>query len=213
MATGRMLKNGNSSTVVQVSLDGRDYVVKRYNIKSFLHGLSRLLRPSRAWRSWHNAHLLEMLGVGTAAPIAMIERRIGPLRRQAWFLSEAVEGADILQFPGNTPINSTPWQLALLRFHALFTTMYEYRIVHGDMKGTNLIWQADRLVVLDLDGMHQEFSTRRFRQAFQRDLDRFRANWKQWPDAAVAVNAMLDELMKLPEQAGADNVRNGGLKN
>ena len=44
----KLLKAGNSATVVKIRLDGRDYVVKRYNMKNIWHRLRRCLRQTRA---------------------------------------------------------------------------------------------------------------------------------------------------------------------
>ena len=71
-----LLKDGNSSTVALIEIDKQSYVLKRYNIKSFWHGLSRACRPSRAYHSWRNASILEMLGVATAHPLLFLEERV-----------------------------------------------------------------------------------------------------------------------------------------
>src|SRR5690606_25659885 len=84
IAAGRLLKDGNSATVAEVSIDGRADSVKRYNLKSLGHWLRRTLRPSRAWVSWRNAHLLQMLGIHTPRPCLLMEERFGNLRGRAW---------------------------------------------------------------------------------------------------------------------------------
>lgn len=195
IARGRLLKNGNSSTVALVQIAGRDYVLKRYNIKSFWHGLRRALRPSRAWVSWRNAHMLEMLGVATPQPLLMMERRCGALRREAYFLSEFVAGEDVLRYLAKEPINSAAWERVLAQFGQLFQVMRDYHIVHGDMKATNFISTADALIVLDLDAMHKAPDKERFRNAFGKDLQRFIANWQDKPECAARV-------LRLVEQSG-----------
>ncbi len=192
---GDFLKRGNSSTVTVIRLDGRRCVIKRYNIKSFWHGLRRLFRPSRAWVSWRNAHMLEMFGVGTPMPLLMMERRIGMLRREAYFLCEYVEGEDSLRFLGKEPINSPAWSTALEQFKSLFLLMQEYGIVHGDMKASNFISTEQQLTVLDLDAMRQESDNRRFTPAFRKDLQRFADNWKGHPEKQAHVHAMIDHLL------------------
>jgi len=81
----RRLKTGNTCTIGVVTAGARRIVIKRYNVKGFWHGLKIALRRSRAVRSWCNAHLLRMYGIATARPLAVLERRFGPLRRQAYF--------------------------------------------------------------------------------------------------------------------------------
>ena len=60
---GVLIKGGRTATVAKVMIDGKPYVLKRYNIKSFWHRIRRLFQPSRAWVCWRNAHMLEMLGI------------------------------------------------------------------------------------------------------------------------------------------------------
>ena len=57
-ADSRYLKQGNTCTLWQMQVDGRQLVVKRYNIKSFVHRLNRAFRQSqrrdmrRFMRNW-----------------------------------------------------------------------------------------------------------------------------------------------------------------
>jgi len=94
MNSGRVLKQGNTSTVTMVEVNGQDMVVKRYNIKNARHAFKRSFRPSRAWISWRNAHLLASLGIATPKPIALVEKRLGPFRSTAYFITEHVDGID-----------------------------------------------------------------------------------------------------------------------
>jgi hypothetical protein len=79
-----VIKAGNTATVARLYVDGEAFVVKRYNIKSWQHAMGRMWRPTRAQRAWQNAHRLRMLGIATFKPIALIERRLGPMRRDAY---------------------------------------------------------------------------------------------------------------------------------
>ena len=92
---GRILKDGNSSTVFLIDLSGRLLVVKRYNMKNMWHALRRSYRQSRAWVSWRNAHLLKSIGINTPNPVAMMEKRLGPLRSVSYILTEYIDGTDI----------------------------------------------------------------------------------------------------------------------
>ena len=191
-----MLKDGSSTTVVRVVIDDKPYVVKRYNMMSFWHRLSRLFRPSRAWVCWRNGHMLEMLGVLTPRPVLMMELRCGPLRREAYYLSEYVEGEEALHFLNRTPIKAPAWQLTLTQFKAIFAALKDYGIVHGDMKATNFIVTEKGVSVLDLDAMHQESDSRRFAKAAEKDLKRFAKNWKDDPERAQQVQKMLALLQE-----------------
>jgi len=173
----QLLKDGNSSTVAMVKINERNYVLKRYNIKSFWHGISRAFRPSRAHHSWRNASVLEMLGVATAHPFLYLEERVfWFFRKRAYFLCEYIEELDL----------GTAWEKQQLEvseneivglFRDLFKIMADYRISHGDMKATNFMLQDKELYVLDLDSMIRNKSRESFTEKFSKDLKRFRKNW------------------------------------
>ena len=173
----QLLKDGNSSTVALVQLDERKYVLKRYNIKSFWHGISRAFRPSRAYNSWRNASVLEMLGVATAHPYLFLEERVlWIFRRRAYFLCEYLEGKDL----------GSQWEVQqqdidereiIALFRKLFRILADYRISHGDMKATNFLVKDGKLNVLDLDAMERSKTKAKFVEKYRKDMMRFRKNW------------------------------------
>lgn len=201
MKNAVMLKDGDSTTVVTTTLDGREWVIKRYNLKNPLYAASRLLRPSRAWHCWAGAFLLAEAGIATPAPLLMLEKRFGPFRRQAWFVSERVPGQDLLRLLEFELPGSQRWQQALGQIEQLFSRMQRHRIVHGDMKATNFIMQEQGdgqalLQVLDLDATRVEQSKWRFQKYFTRDLRRFYANWRNHA-AAERVNTLVKRFMAM----------------
>ncbi|PCI75092.1 MAG: hypothetical protein COB20_13705 [SAR86 cluster bacterium] len=173
----QLLKDGNSSTVAMVKINERNYVLKRYNIKGFWHGISRAFRPSRAHHSWRNASVLEMLGVATAHPYLYLEERVFWLfRKRAYFLCEYIEGHDLGTAWEKQELEISENEIVAL-FRDLFKLMADYRISHGDMKATNFLLQDKELYVLDLDAMVRNRSKENFTEKFSKDLERFRKNW------------------------------------
>ena len=174
IARGQLLKDGNTCTVARVETGGRVLVVKRYNLKSFRHALSRFWRPSRAWHSWVAAHRLAFYGICTPAPLAMLEERVGPLRRRAFLVTEFCPGESLMQ---HLSPDREPDEAEAKAIDNFFGALFRLKISHGDMKASNLLWQAGRLSVIDLDAMVQHDSHNAFIHDWRRDRERFLRNW------------------------------------
>lgn len=194
MAAGELLKDGDSTTVVRLPWNGKTCVVKRYNLRNAGYLLRRLFRPSRAWYCWRNAHWLRQMGLNSPRPVLMLEQRWGPLRGVAYFVTETSEGTDVLAMLAQG-IQCEVWKDVLRHYRHFFATMKQYRMIHGDMKASNFLYHKDEqgstLVVLDLDAMRQERLATRFYRYFERDVDRFLANWRDKPTEQQAVQSQL----------------------
>ncbi len=166
---GFVIKAGNTATVARLYVDGEAFVVKRYNIKSWQHAVGRMWRPTRAQRAWQNAHRLRMLGIATFQPIAMIERRAGPLRREAYLVMRDIGGVDLRERFANKHIQTLV---------GLFADLARAGLVHGDTKATNFVDVGGAIHLIDLDAMRAPRTRWGLRKAIARDLDRFIANWK-----------------------------------
>ncbi|MDZ4097294.1 MAG: lipopolysaccharide kinase InaA family protein, partial [Methylophilaceae bacterium] len=134
----QILKNGNTCTVGLTEINARKIVVKRYNIKSFWHLLGRFWRPSRAAASWSNAHRLIMHGIATAKPIALMEQRFGPLRGEAYFLTEYIESVNLADLMQDTLLSQAQKQSVCQAIAELMYKLSLLQIVHGDMKASNI---------------------------------------------------------------------------
>jgi tRNA A-37 threonylcarbamoyl transferase component Bud32 len=171
---GMLLKDGATCTVARVESAAGPLVIKRYNLKNLRHALSRAWRPSRAWHSWQAGHRLQFLGIPTPAPLALIEERLGPLRRRAWLITEFCPGPDLLT---HLSANDEPPAAEARAIVALFQSMQEQRISHGDLKATNLLWHEGRILVIDLDATVQHHSAAEYARAWRRDRARLLRNW------------------------------------
>ncbi|SDI90436.1 Lipopolysaccharide kinase (Kdo/WaaP) family protein [Pseudomonas flavescens] len=177
IAAGQPLKLGGSSTVVRVEQAGRQLVIKRYNIKGFGHWLRRFWRPSRAWHSWCEGNRLDFLGIATPRPLAVLERRRLWLRRQAYLITEHTSGVDIIARFAACQADALPPEADLQALEALFAALLRERISHGDFKGSNILWQAGRWALIDLDAMQHHGSASSFEAAYARDRARLLRNW------------------------------------
>lgn len=174
---GNMLKDGNSTTVVQVSIGGKAMVLKRYNTVGFVQGLKRLFDESRAHRCWRNASMLSLLGVSTPRAYLFLEERFWWIfQRRAYFLTEEIQAKNLLLQLEDVNENLDETKL-VDAFAGFFETMQRYQISHGDMKATNFIFQHDKLYVLDLDGMRRHRSKWWSLKRSLSDIKRFEKNW------------------------------------
>lgn len=173
---GAILKAGNTCTVAQAASGAGAVVIKRYNLKNIRHALTRLWRPSRAWHSWREGHRLRFLGIATPAPLALVEERIGPLRRRAWLVNEFCPGVDL---SAHLRADALPPEAEAAAIIELFQSLSRLRISHGDLKATNLLWHAGRVQLIDLDAVMQHRTAAAHARAWRRDRLRLLRNWPQ----------------------------------
>jgi len=182
---GFVIKAGKTATVARLYVDGEAFVVKRYNIKSWQHAMGRMWRPTRAQRAWQNAHRLRMLGIATFKPIALIERRLGPMRRDAYLVMRDVGGVDLRERFANKHIQ------ALV---TLFADLAHAGLVHGDTKATNFVDVGGVIHLIDLDAMRAPRTQAGLRRGIARDLERFIANWNDSATIRAALTRAFERL-------------------
>lgn len=180
--SARILKAGNSSTVAKIKLDHRDFVVKRYNIKSPWHRLRRCFRPSRAAKSWRLAHKLKLFGVATANPVAFIEKRFFGFRSTSYYVSEYVSSTHVGQYVQQQLGNTDKIDDMVTRVATLFKNLAKLDLTHGDLKMTNiLIDQREQPVLIDLDGAKEINDSFILRVAWRKEVNRFLKNFTAFP--------------------------------
>jgi tRNA A-37 threonylcarbamoyl transferase component Bud32 len=170
------LKNASreATTVAVVAIGDNKYVLKRYNPKGFWHCAKRMLRPSRALRSWKNSHYLERQGVATAKPVAVLIEKFGFIRGKTYFLMEFVEGLrgwDI--FKRDSDYRSA-WDKILEQISLLMKKLYAAKVTHDDFQHNNMLFVNESPVLLDLDHMRiHNYNSLWFRHNFRKDIDNF----------------------------------------
>ncbi len=170
------LKDGDTQTVIRLTIDNNPLVVKRYNTPTFLHRIKRLLRTSRAARTWYAAHLFQSIGLVTPEPIAFIEKRFGPFKSLAWYFYTYTEGTTLLDyFESGGELDDSIKQAVL----NCFETLAQQRVSHGDMKATNILIHAGTLSFIDFDATSDKEAG--FEQRLGKDLQRFLKNWATEP--------------------------------
>jgi tRNA A-37 threonylcarbamoyl transferase component Bud32 len=185
LETARNLKAGNTATVSVVEIDGRSLLVKRYNLKNRLHALLRAPRATRAAHSWRNAHRLLFYGLPTPRPIALVEKRWGPLRRVGYFVSEYVEGMGSRHYLRREDLSAAEKEQVLARLGYVFDAMAAAGIAHGDTKASNFLVAGATVNIIDLDAMTQPRNAARAAKAQHADRVRFLRNWQDLSDVQM----------------------------
>lgn len=173
LAHGQLLKAGNSATVFAADIDGKRYVLKRYRNKDLWRTLRRLWRTSRAARCWYFSHALAFAGIDTPRAVALVEVRKHGAIAEAWFITEAVEGKDLLTLWQQ----QSPDAQALACIHNLFGLLKKTGIEHGDMKATNILAADGKYYLIDLDGAREVSGKKARDKAHRHDVERFLRNW------------------------------------
>lgn len=191
-----ILKAGRTTTVAKIRIDGKYFVIKRYNIKNSMHWLRRCLRATRAATGWRLAQWLRLVGIPTAKPVAFIEKRFLGLRGTSYLLMEYVDGVhagDYFAAEGSDSANSifTAHQIIFL-----FENLARLRITHGDLKMTNVLIAKQKPVLIDLDGMCVHSSFLGFKRAFQKEIKRFMENWRNVPIVYSMFEQLVEEMYK-----------------
>jgi len=189
-ACKQYLKQGGSSTVCLMELDGVDFVVKRYNLKSLWRNLRRLMRTSRASRTWSNGHNLLFYNIATARPVALIDKRSWLLPDVSYFVSEYVPGDHAWDYFRRVEPTSSEAVATAQRIISMIRRLGEFSFGHGDLKATNIVISPDGPFLMDLDALVQHRSKASALRAHRADVKRFLANWKDMP----SVRALFEEL-------------------
>ena len=186
------LKQGNSATVIRVCLDGRDLVIKRYNVKSLWHRLRRACRHTRAWNAWRIAKKMELFGVKTAKPIGILENRLGALRGVSYFVSEYSGDYHAGEYFKQHANNESATLAMVEKIAKLIKNVARIDLTHGDLKITNiLVNQAAEPVLIDLDGTEEHYSATLANFHWRRELQRFMRNFDDLEPVAVLFKSEL----------------------
>jgi tRNA A-37 threonylcarbamoyl transferase component Bud32 len=202
MGSGEVVKAGNSATVVRVRLGERSCIVKRYNQKHWRHALRRVLKPTaRFRRAWLNGQRLHLLGIPTARPLALLERRFGPLRGVAYLVMEDLGPVDLAAAAAAAPLRDRVVEQVVSLFRALRAA----GLWHGDTKASNFIVSDDGVALVDLDAMrethqHDDGSIR------NDDVVRFLANFDHCPEVRERFAAALQAAGLISAAAWAGGV-------
>jgi len=144
---------------------------------------------SRARRCWSMSYVFSQAGLNVARPVFMYEQRIGPLRLDAYFVSETLHAEELLT--ALPKMNDKEKLAVVVAVDEAFKKMLKAKISHGDMKATNIMWADNKLFFIDLDASKRHTIQALARWKNTKDIKRFLKNWDDQPDLL----ALFDKLI------------------
>ena len=153
MAAGVILKNGNTSFVSRIQLNGHDVVVKRYNHKGFWHSLRHTLKGSRAKKCWLFGHRLKEFNIATAKPVGFLEQRKLGLVWQSYILNEFIDGQNIQESLNRSDTPDDIKKEISRKTQDMLDNLAHFKMTHGDLKSSNILIHKNTPVLIDLDSM------------------------------------------------------------
>ena len=150
---GEPLRANGARRTVRLTWHSRSFVLKHYVEPTRRHALKQTVQPSRASSTWKFTHRLANAGVATPRPVACVENRWGPLRRDSFLLYPYIEGRTLRSYfaakAKQSPVlHQHLWQ----QLNELWQRLVELRVSLGDTNlGNFIICPAGRLWLIDLD--------------------------------------------------------------
>jgi hypothetical protein len=149
---GETLQRTGLRWTVRLNWSSREYVLKHYR-PSWWHAVRQLVRPSRAWSTWHATHKLADAGVVTPRPVACIENRWGALRRDSFLMYPFVDGRTLRSYFSREAKESR--SLADNLWGQLGELWQQLARLQASLADTNtgnfIVCPAGRVWVIDLD--------------------------------------------------------------
>jgi Ser/Thr protein kinase RdoA (MazF antagonist) len=165
--TGRPCKQSHSALVTRAVLatdaERLPVIIKRPLARDWRRRLRQLFGPSRSMRGWRIGHALINRDIPAARPLAVLEKRIGPLILDSVLLTEGVPGAVDLEahlrreYEARSPHGWWRHKRELGdRLVRRLRRLAERGFIHRDCKAQNVLVVAHprlKLLWIDMDGL------------------------------------------------------------
>ncbi|UYM17977.1 lipopolysaccharide kinase InaA family protein [Endozoicomonas euniceicola] len=195
---GKKLKDDIATTAaiveVNISNNKKKFFIKRYNSKGHLYSIVRSIIPSRAENAWHAANILKYYGIATPEPLALIEDRIGPIKKSSYIVHEYIESVHAMNFFAEGSLPNSKWQPAADDVEKILYTLQRALLSHGDLKGQNFIITSDQVMLVDLDSFRSHTHNFFYSRLNKKDLNRFEKNWMNEDYAKSLFKPILNKL-------------------
>ncbi len=146
------IATNNSQVVKSFSLNGRDYVIKRYPEKGPRANLRSLLGISRAMNSFSKSALLSEVGVQTPAHL-FVARYLGFLKGTSYLIMKKSRGESLYPMLLEDPPRTIS-PLLIENLVEMTRRIHAAGFAHGDLHAGNVFVTEDQSVeIIDLDNL------------------------------------------------------------
>jgi tRNA A-37 threonylcarbamoyl transferase component Bud32 len=166
-ADAQICKESHSAQVRRALLEHRTgnlaVIIKRPQARNWKRRLAQSWPPSRSLRGWRMGHALLHRDVPTARPLAVLERRLGPIVLDSLLVTEAIPGGlDLESFLRREQAARSPTGWLCLRrelcqrLAAHLRRLHQRGFEHRDCKASNILVIEHpqlKLLWIDLDGL------------------------------------------------------------
>jgi hypothetical protein len=152
VAAGQSLQAKGARQTVRLEWNSRSYVLKHYVEPSRRHAFKQLTSRSRARRTWNVTNRMADAGIATPRPVACVENRWGPLRRDSYLMYPFIEGRTLRSY---LEYDRLP-QATIDKFWRQLSDLWEQLAsasasLDDANVGNYVICRTGRLWVIDLD--------------------------------------------------------------
>jgi tRNA A-37 threonylcarbamoyl transferase component Bud32 len=169
---GETMRRTGQRRTVRLTWEGKQYVLKHYR-PTWWHFLRQL--PIRSWAvdTFRATIRLIKAGIATPRPVACIENRWGPLRRDSFLMYEYVEGQTLRNYLQKDASPSLAWHLSQ-QISEIFQRLESLRASLDDTHtGNFVVCPAGQVWVIDLDNTNFHHSTNVASREQQRGWEQF----------------------------------------
>ncbi len=181
--SGEVIKDEEGHLVVKVEVDNSELFIKKYRIKNFLHGVTRLFKSTRAYNSMKATLFFNAAGIKTANPVLFCEDEGFLGAKTSYLVTESITGKRL----DEAIVGREDSQKIVANFEAFFKRISWIDYCHGDAKTSNFFIH-ESLVAFDLDSSRKSLTRFGFKKNLKRDRKRILKSLKGYNEVYLALS-------------------------
>jgi hypothetical protein len=179
---GEVLKSSNASLVAKTKIGALEVVVKRYNTHSIWSGIKQWFKVSPGYNAWFYAHWLIANNIPTPKPLAVVEQKIGLIRKRSYYIYSYLNFELLSDVLINKPIDSPEFKGLEERIVNMFKALYKVKTHHDNFKIANFLVHQGEIYMIDLDYVSFSMFRPVAKRNFRKDKNDFLDNFKDYPE-------------------------------